>query len=123
MGELSPEQRHTRQMALDLMREGFRDSAPHLFDALCDIVCERHKQEAVHKDDAIVRMRSGFKALSALVEEVGELATALLTLADNDPERDPDRRADILHNLRYEAVQVAASACAIVEAVDAGNYR
>src|SRR6266516_3221561 len=110
-----PRRRQAREQALDLMREGFSEKAPHLFDAVCDIICERHKADAIHGPNSAVRLRSGFAALAVLVEEVGELATAMMTLAHTDAKMEPDFYVDVLHNLRYEAVQVAASACAIVE--------
>jgi hypothetical protein len=114
--------RHVRTMALELMSEGYERKRPFLWDALCAVICERHKQDAQHGEGSIAATADPYRALAILTEEVGELATAMLNLGNAGPATPDVELAAVIDNLRYEAVQIAACAVAIVEAVDGGNY-
>jgi NTP pyrophosphatase (non-canonical NTP hydrolase) len=86
-----------------------------------DIRAERRRQEDLHGDESIIQ-RDAFQAYAILGEEVGELGTAILKLHDAMPVAGPKDFTAALNHMRAEAVQVAACAVAMIEAVDGGRY-
>jgi NTP pyrophosphatase (non-canonical NTP hydrolase) len=101
--------------AAELLTSSQKRWAPHLQEALANVIFERHKQEVQHGRRSIALPAgetSLASALAKVVEEVGELAAGINNL---ELARHPDERNAILENIEYEAVQVAAVACAIVE--------
>jgi NTP pyrophosphatase (non-canonical NTP hydrolase) len=90
--------------------------------AIIDVRQERFRQDTIHGDNAISRSNDPFRALAVLMEEVGELSTAIQMLGVMPTDATDDEVASSLHEMREEAVQVAACAVAIIEAIDNDQY-
>jgi NTP pyrophosphatase (non-canonical NTP hydrolase) len=91
-------------------------NAGKLTDALDCIYQERHRQEQLKAVGKFKYTCSDSEMetadrLAALMEEVGEVATALLEMRGEATARDPEKKAD----LKKELIQVAAVATAWVE--------
>ncbi len=115
--------RAARDMALDLMRPTGNSERDHRVElrtqALCDVVCERTKADAVHGRAAVGRGATLEQALEALREEVAEVEEGAGWLASGLPGHTAEELRD---HLRYECVQVAALAVAMIERLDLGEW-
>ena len=84
-----------------------------------EIVIERHRQEAIHGENSIVKKNPlGFESYAVLGEEVGEVGRALL-----DCSFDPNFPNTARNDLERELIQVAAVAVAWLEALEDGPDR
>lgn len=81
----------------------------HLDGVLADVRAERYRQEKLWLGSSAVTM-STLEALPVLIEEVGEVAEAMLRFKwENDLSAEGD--------IYVELVQVAAVACAMAESL------
>lgn len=113
---------------LDAQREQVRDiatllmagwaKAPAILEVFLAVMCERYSQELVHGNKAVARNGSLDRAVAILAEEYGEVAQQANVLADR---KAPDRLNE-WRLLRYECIQVAAVAVAMVERLDRGDW-
>lgn len=86
---------------------------------LSDVAAERRRQERLRDEGKFVRMElTPLQRLPILLEEVGEVAKALVELGLTD---EPATRPEdvVMDELREELIQVAACAVAWVEELDA----
>ncbi len=84
------------------------------------IILERRRQDKEHGPSTLRKDVSLAIWNAALVEEVGEVARALLNLRGPKPEFDYQYE-DRVSDLRDELIHVAAVAWAMVEALDSGT--
>lgn len=129
MTRSTAEERAIQDQAVELMESW--PPAERLFHVLCEVVCERHKQEAVHGAGAVGREATLAEALDVLREECGEVMDAAMRLlygpdaavstagTPPPPTATLDQVRDLLY---YECVQVAATAAAMAERVRAGDW-